>query len=89
MSALNTQQRKAVHFIDRPLLVLAGAGSGKTGVITQKIVYLINQCKIAPSKIVAVTFTNKAAREMKTRVAANLDKQHLSYFGFKNHTQRT
>ena len=77
MSALNTQQRKAVHFIDRPLLVLAGAGSGKTGVITQKIVYLINQCKIAPSKIVAVTFTNKAAREMRTRVAANLDKQQL------------
>lgn len=75
MSALNPQQRKAVQFIDRPLLVLAGAGSGKTGVITQKIIYLIRECHIAPSKIVAVTFTNKAAREMKARVSAQLDKQ--------------
>lgn len=77
MSALNNQQRKAVQYIDAPLLVLAGAGSGKTGVITQKIIYLINQCGIAPSNIVAVTFTNKAAREMKTRVAQKLDKQQL------------
>jgi len=77
MSSLNPQQRKAVQYIDRPLLVLAGAGSGKTGVITQKIIYLIQQCHIAPSKIVAVTFTNKAAREMKQRVAAHLDKQQL------------
>jgi len=77
MSSLNPQQRKAVQYIDHPLLVLAGAGSGKTGVITQKIIYLIRECNIAPSKIVAVTFTNKAAREMKQRVAAHLDKQQL------------
>ena len=77
MSSLNPQQRKAVQYIDNPLLVLAGAGSGKTGVITQKIIYLIQQCNIAPSKIVAVTFTNKAAREMKQRITQHLDKQQL------------
>ena len=75
MSKLNPQQRKAVQYIDGPLLVLAGAGSGKTGVITQKIVYLIKECGISPSKIAAVTFTNKAAKEMKSRVASHLSKQ--------------
>lgn len=79
MSSLNSQQRKAVQYIDKPLLVLAGAGSGKTGVITQKIIHLIRQCNIAPSKIVAVTFTNKAAREMKQRVSQHLDKQQMKH----------
>lgn len=65
---LNPQQAAAVRQCDNPMLVLAGAGSGKTGVITQKIAYLIGQKKIPPSQIVAVTFTNKAAREMQTRV---------------------
>jgi len=78
MSSLNPQQRKAVQYIDNPLLVLAGAGSGKTGVITQKIVYLIRQCHISPSRIVAVTFTNKAAREMKHRIASSLAKDQHS-----------
>ena len=72
---LNPQQNAAVKHIDRPLLVLAGAGSGKTRVITQKIIWLIQEQNISAKSIYAVTFTNKAAREMKARVAESLDKQ--------------
>ncbi len=68
MSQLNPRQREAVRYIDGPLLVLAGAGSGKTSVITEKVAWLVNTCGIKASHIAAVTFTNKAAREMKERV---------------------
>ncbi len=68
MSQLNPRQQQAMQHTSGPLLVLAGAGSGKTSVITRKIAYLIEYCQIPARYITAVTFTNKASREMKARV---------------------
>lgn len=65
---MNVPQREAVKYLDGPLLVLAGAGSGKTRVITQKISYLIKEADYSPKEIAAITFTNKAALEMQERV---------------------
>ena len=90
LTNLNKEQKKAVLYNDGPLLILAGAGSGKTKVLTTKIAYLIEELQISPYEILAITFTNKAALEMKQRVtnmigeiAKNIQISTFHSFGLK------
>ena len=75
LDSLNDAQKEAVVYANGPLLILAGAGSGKTKTLTHRIAYRLTQQRVWPNEILAVTFTNKAAREMRQRLAA-LTNQH-------------
>ena len=74
--SLNPQQQKAVTFGNGPLLILAGAGSGKTRVIAHRVAYLIQEKQIAPQNILCITFTNKAAQEMRQRLITILSQNN-------------
>ena len=77
LSSLNPAQQQAVQLVDGPVLVLAGPGSGKTRVLTHRVAYLIQQAHISPYQILAVTFTNKAARAMRERLMNIVGEEHV------------
>tara|TARA_B100001123_G_scaffold440744_1_gene580474 strand:- start:1399 stop:2442 length:1044 start_codon:yes stop_codon:yes gene_type:complete len=83
LNSLNEAQKEAVSYLDGPLLIVAGAGSGKTKVLTSKIAHIVKEKKAYPNQILAVTFTNKAAKEMQNRVSNLLRKEAvgLSWLG--------
>ena len=83
---LNKAQKEAVMYLDGPLLIVAGAGSGKTKVLTTRIANIIKEKKAYPNQILAVTFTNKAAKEMQKRVSKILGSAAigLSWLGSEN-----
>ena len=84
---LNPPQREAVLYDAGPLLILAGAGSGKTKTLTHRIAYLVAARGVAPSQIMAVTFTNKAAKEMKERLDRLMGNPDASDFRSSNYQQ--
>ena len=79
LSQLNDAQRQAVVYDDGPELVVAGAGSGKTRVLTYKIAWLLEHEQLKPWSVLALTFTNKAANEMKSRIAQLVGKERARY----------
>jgi len=83
LNNLNNAQKEAVLYLDGPLLIVAGAGSGKTKVLTSRIAHIINEKKAFPNQILSVTFTNKAAKEMQNRVSSILNSEAigLSWLG--------
>lgn len=84
LTGLNPAQMEAVQHVEGPLLILAGAGSGKTRVLTHRIAYLIEECGLDPYHVLAITFTNKAAQELRTRIQSligeKIDKMQASTF---------
>ena len=83
---LNEEQKEAVSYLDGPLLIVAGAGSGKTRVLTSRIAYIIKNKKAYPNQILSVTFTNKAAQEMQNRVSNMLKKKLSDFLGLEPFT---
>ena len=79
LNSLNKSQKDAVLSLDGPILIVAGAGSGKTKVLTSKIAHIINENKAFPNQILAMTFTNKAAKEMGNRVTTLLKKKSYKF----------
>ena len=79
LNDLNNAQKEAVLYLDGPLLIVAGAGSGKTKVLTSRIAHIIKEKKAFPNQILSVTFTNKAAKEMQNRVSSILNSGYRAF----------